>query len=69
MFCPLLWIAKPEVEIGLSSEHDCLKEGCAWWDKDKDMCFRASETMELRFIRSILLEIRDKMPHALRFRQ
>lgn len=32
MFCPLLWVAKPEVEIGLSSEHDCLREKCAWWD-------------------------------------
>ena len=62
MKCPLTIIAFAKGEtVVRSGLLDCNKEECAWWDKDKGMCFRASETMELRFIRSLLREIRDKI--------
>lgn len=38
MFCPFLGVAKPQQEIGLTSEHDCLKDSCAWWSKDTNQC-------------------------------
>ncbi len=62
MQCPLLlmaWQAKPDKKS--FQLMPCLKEDCGWWDHDEAMCSRVSETMELRFIRSILREISDKM--------
>ena len=63
MKCPILtagyWSNSPGFA---TSKTDCLKEECAWWDKDKDMCFRASEVLELRFLRSLVKEMQDKMP-------
>jgi len=52
------------VQLGEETEiADCLEKECAWWDKEKAMCYRASEVRELRFIKSFLRDIRDKMPH------
>jgi len=68
MKCPLLWlgclISPREVT---ARDGDCLKKECPWWDKDKGMCFRASEVLELGLIRSLLREIRDKVPHSGQF--
>ncbi len=63
MFCPLLWIAKPEVDIGLSSEHDCLKEECAWWDEVKNCCCIKVIGKESTLIQLKLSDMIDKMPH------
>jgi len=62
MKCPLLLIsAAKQIEVAKEAYTDCLKEGCAWWDKDKSMCSKVSGTMELRFIRSLLTEIEETL--------
>lgn len=61
MKCPLLAHENYDKEtFPMQLYEECLEGECAWWDKDKDMCFRASEVLELRLIRSLLREIRDK---------
>lgn len=62
MFCPLLWIAKPEVDIGLSSEHDCLKEECAWWNKGEEACEILILGCAIEAISDSLEDIEMKMP-------
>lgn len=46
---------------------DCLKEECGFWDKDHKNCSELGKVRELQLIRSLLREIRDKMPHAGQF--
>lgn len=62
MFCPILWLAKPEVDIGLSSEHDCLKEKCAWWDDPTQHCTILTLAVKVDQVRAALASIHDKMP-------
>lgn len=64
MKCPLLWIAKPEVEIGLSSEHDCLKVECAWWSESCKMCSMKALSSDIGFLAGVLQNIETKMPVA-----
>ena len=67
MFCPLLWIAKPEVDIGLSSEHDCIKERCAWWDKNHKACAILSIFDALNHLLYHIKDIEAKMPSGQSF--
>jgi len=62
MFCPFLWIAKPEVDIGLSSEHDCLQEKCAWWDETRQACLVQSIANSLVGIMQDLDDILKILP-------
>lgn len=59
MFCPVLWVAKPEVDIGLSSEQDCLKEKCAWWDDSDEHCCIVDIASSLSMIGSFLKDITE----------
>ena len=44
---------------------DCLKEECAWWDKDIDECRVFTSSEALVGIVEMLRQIRDKMPKDL----
>ena len=46
---------------------DCLKEECAWWDKDNARCGLMTLASYLGFISIHLEQIKEKMPHAGQF--
>ena len=46
---------------------DCLKEECAWWSKAVGACSILGLETSLSLIGAILLEMKDKMPHANQF--
>lgn len=68
MKCPLLAMAEmwgePEKKPKYS---DCLKEECGFWDPETMKCSEVTKTRELSIIRSLLKDIRDKMPHEEQF--
>jgi len=64
MKCPLTqaedyWDGK-EWQVILS---DCLKEECAWWDRQTDMCIWLCQGRALALILTRLTEIEAKMPY------
>jgi len=70
MKCPLLygfWIARQREELPELS--DCLKEECAWWLEDVNMCSIRELALELRYTQMRLQEITFKMPHEEQFRK
>ncbi len=39
MKCPLFTIGRTDVQMGVESDYgECLREGCAWWDKLCNSC-------------------------------
>lgn len=66
MFCPLLVIARPEAEIGLSSEHDCLKEDCAWWDSFNERCSVLTLARQATIANSQLHKIAEDVSHGVK---
>lgn len=63
MKCPLLAIAWGHVASEEAINYpDCLKEECAWWDHDRNICAAKSIFHDLTNIRIELREIKDTMP-------
>ena len=63
MKCPLLqagWLMKDNV--GTSSEADCLKEECAWWDREAQECALLSIGARLGTLCDAAYELIEKMP-------
>ncbi len=64
MKCPLLSIWKI---TNLGNEQsmfvDCIKEKCAWWDRDQEGCSVHAIATFLHHSYLDLKAIRDKMPH------
>lgn len=70
MKCPLFqagWLMKDNV--GTSSEADCLKEDCAWWNSELNQCDPTGLLPWLKNIEGHLEELVDKMPHEEQFRK
>ena len=55
-----------EDEVLLS---DCLKEECAWWDKEAESCAMPTISARLGTVCDDLCEIIAKMPHEEQFRR
>lgn len=64
MKCPRMVVTdwklglKPQFAMG-----DCLKEECAWWDKEHEICGELTKSKALWTIRGTLLLIAEKMPY------
>ena len=70
MKCPLLFIHwKTSKHTAFSTVSDCLKEECAWWDKDGSQCSQLAKMKVLVNIESCLELIVNKMPHEGQFRK
>ncbi len=70
MKCPLFRI--PFTEKGKADRgklDECIKEECAWWDKDYETCAMVSLSDELDNVQYFLKSIKDKMPHEEQFRR
>lgn len=64
MKCPkLVHTRDQELGLRISFFGDCIKEECAWWDHDRNICVVKSIFHDLTNIRIELREIKDKMPH------
>jgi len=65
MKCPQLVHRRP-IKAGWDEAFfgDCLKEECAWWDFDQNLCLFRSAQMDLARIRYLLEGLVDKMPVA-----
>ena len=70
MKCPLSitgQIGDEKEFIGAAA--DCLKEECAWWDKELECCHIASLSIGAKVIGDLLSDIHGKMPHEGQFRK
>ena len=47
--------------------YDCLKEECAWWDRENEDCAIFGVMSCLEAIGGVLTEIKDKMPQPRQF--
>ena len=64
MKCPLMTLEYRLIDQGSSIYiQDCLKEECAWWDEEVNMCSIRSFVEQFENIALYLFEIRNKMPH------
>ena len=70
MKCPILE-ASVNTNFGYlnGDEGKCLKEDCAWWDKDHEQCVALLISTGLWVISNKLSRIKDKMPHEGQFRK
>ena len=48
---------------------ECIKEECAWWRDDIQMCAIKDLSLELGYTQLRLADIADKMPHGAQFRK
>jgi len=63
MKCPLAGgYYKASDTESLFGVHDCLKEKCAWWNKDENWCAILCIAKELFYISGKLFEIKNKLP-------
>lgn len=64
MKCPLL-AHKTYIEDDWPMQvyEECLKEECAWWRDDIQMCAIKDLSLELGYTQHRLADIADKMPH------
>jgi len=70
MKCPLFAIASKEQERrGFLTHIDCIKEECAWWRDDIQMCAIKDLSLELGYTQMRLADIQDTMPHEEQFRK
>ena len=66
MKCPLRFtLDYSEKGILSTPVRDCLKEECAWWDSDREMCRVIGLDYHIALLTKVLLDIRDKMPTLL----
>lgn len=62
MKCPLrILVVREAYEVGIGYVPDCLKEGCAWWDKIRDVCAVTYLINIAEILQFFLKEIRDKV--------
>ncbi|MBA7707090.1 hypothetical protein ES703_115955 [subsurface metagenome] len=47
----------------------CIKEDCAWWDKDQEQCAVMLISTGLWVISQELRELKEKVPHEGQFRR
>ena len=60
MKCPIFYTGWLDHESKDAKEHtNCLKEECAWWDEDFEMCSAKQTSRRLRSIANILDEMRE----------
>ena len=63
MKCPLSQVTTyPELRETRFRWEDCLKEECAWWNKDENWCAILCIAKELFYISGKLFEIKNKLP-------
>lgn len=68
MKCPLLLLSRGMITADEPTRFgDCLKEDCAWWDKDNSQCTLITWARGLEFLNIHAIEIRNKMPHVGQF--
>lgn len=68
MKCPMLTMYAATFKTPEEfKDRDCLKEECAWWGKDIVGCSILGLEASLSQIGVVLLEMKDKMPHAGQF--
>ena len=68
MKCPLLVAgdnAQPSCDM--TTQTDCLKERCAWFDKDQEQCADLLISTGLWVISKELREMKEEMPHEGQF--
>lgn len=65
MKCPLFTIGRTDVQLGVESDYgECLKEECAWWEQDLNLCAIKELALELRYTQLRLADMVEKMPPA-----
>lgn len=63
MKCPLFCIGDYNLpSIKGSSDFDCLKEECAWWDDGTPGCALLAVAKSLQKIEGLFFELVNKMP-------
>ena len=68
MKCPLLFIAYTNMEDEYFDLHSvCLKEECAWWEQDLNLCAIKELALELRYTQLRLADMGTQMPHKGQF--
>ena len=61
MKCPLFYIGKTTVYHGeVSDTNNCLKEECAWWNKEHDTCDPTGTIPWLGVLIDCLIDIRKE---------
>lgn len=70
MKCPLLAIAWSGVVAKQQEDYpDCIKEECAWWDNEYNLCCVNRLSAGLAEMVALLNGIEAKMPHEAQFRK
>ena len=70
MKCPLMFNGSMVVRAKLmETEIECLKEECAWWEKEANCCAALLIPRHLYTLERMLGMILEKMPHELQFRK
>lgn len=63
MKCPILmYNYLPDENPTEGKRTDCIKEDCAWWDKDFTRCSVLTIAVKVGVLQSIVKDVRDKMP-------
>lgn len=69
MKCPISpWGLRSSTPPVRESFKDCLKEECAWWEQDLNLCAIKELALELRYTQLRLADMEKKMPHKGQFR-
>jgi len=70
MKCPL-FVTDYMLKVGEAPTHqaDCLKEECAWYQKDLENCIVYQAGMELGVLLTFIEDLVNKMPHENQFRK
>jgi len=70
MKCPLFVLAKTaHYSENVMITTDCLKEECAWWNKDRGVCSVKLGAGAIYDLWYQLTQIKEKMPHEEQFRK
>ena len=70
MICPLLSAGEYTRNVSApTSSCDCLKEECAWWDKERAMCYTTRLLEQFENLCMIFEAIRDRMPSSEAFKK
>ena len=68
MKCPLFTAAEMSHEPEFKpAQNDCLKEECAWWRDDIQMCAMKDISLEVGYLQHRFADMVDKMPPAREF--